>query len=86
MANYKVLVSKSAERSLERVPKEILRKIIKQIENLQKNPYPKGCIKIKGEDHVYRLRQGRYRVIYEILKKERDILILKIGHRGSMYR
>jgi mRNA interferase RelE/StbE len=34
----------------------------------------------------YRLRVGNYRVVYEKREKELVILIIRIGHRGEVYR
>ena len=42
--------------------------------------------KLAGYDGRYRLRQGNYRVVYEIDDNARQISIYKIGHRGDVYR
>ena len=52
---------------------------------LSNNPYPHGYKKLKGRSG-YRIRQGNYRVIYEINKQYSHILILDIGDRKEIYR
>ena len=86
MANYKIKVSSIAEKSLKKIPKKDLVKIIELIQILAIRPYPQGCRKLSGEDNVYRVRQGNYRVIYEVLDGELIILVLKVGHRKDIYQ
>ncbi|AEK72125.1 Plasmid stabilization system addiction module toxin, RelE/StbE family protein [Thermococcus sp. 4557] len=41
--------------------------------------------KLKGYGNVYRLRVGQYRVIFEYLKEDRVVKILKVGKRENVY-
>ncbi len=86
MANYKLVISQSAKKSLKKIPKKDLQKIITLILSLSVQPKPLGCRKLSGEEETYRVRHGNYRIIYEINGKELLILILKIGHRKDIYR
>jgi mRNA interferase RelE/StbE len=54
------------------------------IQSLSIDPYPSGCRKLTGEDSVYRVRQGNYRILYEVKSKKLIILILKIAHRKDI--
>jgi mRNA interferase RelE/StbE len=47
---------------------------------------PEGCRKLKGEEDVYRVRKGNYRIIYEVTEKKLIVLVLKIGHRKDIYK
>ena len=49
-------------------------------------PRPRGVEKLAGQQQRYRLRQGRYRIIYEIQDEELIIVVVKIGHRRNVYR
>ena len=60
-------------------------RIKETIFELAKNPRPLGCKKLTGRDG-WRIRVGKYRVIYEINDKEKTITILHIGHRKDIYR
>lgn len=86
MANYRIEISSSAERSLKKIPQRDISKIIEAIQILAINPYPDNCRKLAGEENAFRIRQGNYRIIYEVLGKKLLILILKIGHRKDVYR
>ena len=86
MANYKIQVSSTAEKSLNSIPKKDLLKIIEAIKKLAIDPFPFGSRKLSGEDKIYRIRQGNYRIIYEVEGKLLLILILKIGHRKDIYK
>jgi mRNA interferase RelE/StbE len=86
MASYKVLISSSAEKRLKKIPKKDLSRVVNSIQALALDPYPSGCRKLSGEEHVYRIRQGQYRIIYEVKNKELIIHVLKLGHRKDIYR
>jgi mRNA interferase RelE/StbE len=80
------LISSAAEKYLKKLPKKDLIKVLETIEALSINAFPQGCRKLTGEESVYRVRQGNYRVIYEIEGNKLLILILKIGHRKDICR
>ena len=54
--------------------------------NLQNNPRPHGCKKLTGSSHVYRIRVGIYRVVYEIIDKQLVVYIFDVEHRKDVYR
>ncbi len=86
MANYRIEFSSTAEKALKKIPKKDLTKIVESIQVLAINPFPEGCRKLAGEEGTYRIRQGTYRIIYEVEGKKLKVLILKIGHRNDIYR
>jgi mRNA-degrading endonuclease RelE of RelBE toxin-antitoxin system len=73
------VASRSVEEQLAAVAADDRGHVVARIRNLAEQPRPKG-IKILARD-VCRLRMGRYRVIYKVLKKEEIILIGKIARR-----
>ena len=85
MASYNILISATAEKALKKIPKKDRIKIIELIQTLAITPLPQGVRKLLGEQNIYRIRQGNYRVIYELRNKKLIILILKIGHRKNIY-
>lgn len=85
MAAYKIFFKKSVEKDLRSIPKQYLQKIISRIGELASNPRPQGSEKLTGQEK-YRLRQGRYRIIYSIHDNELTIWIVKVGHRKGVYR
>ncbi len=56
-----------------------------QIGGLKENPRPSGAQMLKGEERYFRLRQGDYRIIYEITDESEEVTIIKIGHRREVY-
>jgi len=85
MENYKLEISSSAEKTLKKIPKKDLPHIVKRISLLSVDPFPQGSRKLKGEHNVFRVRQGMYRIIYEVSQRKLIILILKIGNRKNIY-
>lgn len=85
MAAYKVYFKKSVEKDLAAIPKKDLKKIIERIGGLAEDPRPQGCEKLTGHDR-YRLRQGRYRIVYSIQDKKLTVWVVKVGHRKDIYR
>lgn len=86
MASYSLRIKKSAIRDLEAVPtKADRRRIVKRIESLADDPRPHGVQKLSGKER-YRIRQGRYRILYSIHDRELVVHVVRIGHRKLVYR
>jgi mRNA interferase RelE/StbE len=56
------------------------------LEKLQQDPRPSGVVKLKGEDKMYRLRVGDYRIVYTIEDNDKIIKVTRIGHRQDVYQ
>jgi mRNA interferase RelE/StbE len=61
-------------------------RIVAKIAALAANPRPHGSEKLAGYDDRYRVRQGSYRVVSQIVDDARHVTIYKIGHRREVYR
>jgi mRNA interferase RelE/StbE len=85
MAVYNIFFKKSVWKDFEKITKEDLQRILMRIEMLSQDPRPPGCEKLIGENN-YRLRQGRYRIIYSIQDDEHTVWVVKVGHRKDIYR
>jgi mRNA interferase RelE/StbE len=85
MAGYNIFFKESVEKDLRAIPKKDLQKILSRIEALAKDPRPPGHEKLSGQEK-YRIRQGRYRIIYSIQDRELTVWEVKIGHRKNVYR
>ena len=85
MASYKLLITRSASKELEAVPSKDRGRIIAKIRGLEENPRPQGAEKLTGDDK-YRLRQGDYRILYEIHDRELIVTVVRIGNRRDVYR
>ncbi len=85
MASYRLIFRKSVAKDLRPIPKRDVARILKRIEALAGNPRPEGCEKLSGQER-FRVRQGVYRIIYEIKDKELIVTVVKVGHRRSVYK
>lgn len=85
MAAYKVYFKESVQKDLSAVPKKDLQKILRRIETLATDPRPQGHEKLTGQER-YRVRQGRYRIVYSIQDKELTVWVVKVAHRKDIYR
>ena len=85
MAAYKIFFKKSVWKDFEAIPNKDLKRILERIESLGENPRLPGCKKLAGQER-YRLRQGRYRILYSIQDEELSVWIVKVGHRKNVYR
>jgi mRNA interferase RelE/StbE len=85
MASYELVFKKSVAKDLRALPKQDVERVLARIRALAEDPRPPGCEKLSGRDR-YRVRQGVYRIVYEIADAELIVLVIKIGHRGDVYR
>jgi len=68
----------------EYAPNQDVKRILSRIDTLSDNPRGEGCIKLSGQER-YRVRQGLYRIIYEIQDDRLVVQVVKVGHRSSIY-
>lgn len=86
MANYEVLIMESALEERAAVsPRQNLRKIVQRIRSLAQQPRPPGCEKLSGSDRD-RVRQGDFRIIYEVADSTATVVVVKVGNRRDAYR
>ena len=85
MASYSILIRRSAGKEIEALPPKDRRRVVARIQALAGNPRPTGCEKLSGEEK-YRLRQGDYRIVYEIVDRELIVTVVRVGNRRDVYR
>ncbi len=83
---YRIEFTPKAYRQFVDLPRKAQARLDLQIEALAANPRPHGVKKLSGEENLYRIRWGDYRVVYQVREKDRIVLIAKIGHRREVYR
>lgn len=84
MSEYTIVLSKKAQKQLDKLPDNIAEPIFEAISLLDNEPRPTGYKKFQGRDG-YRIRIGNYRVIYEIYDTELVIDVVALGHRKDIY-
>ena len=84
MASYEIRFKRSVAKDLRDIPKKDVKRILNTIDALAKDPFCPGCKKLAGKDY-YRVRQGNFRVIYEVLNDALIIHIVRVAHRSRAY-
>lgn len=85
MASYELVFRKSVAKDLRALPNRDVARVLECIHALTIEPRPAGCEKLSGQER-FRIRQGVYRIIYEIEDTRLVVLIVKVGHRRDVYR
>ncbi len=85
MGSFEVIFKQSVAKDMRQIPKKDVARILKRIETLKTEPRPPGVEKLSGQEK-YRIRQGVYRILYEIRNHELIVVVVKIGHRRDVYR
>ncbi len=85
MARYELRFKASVAKDLKDIPSTDVCRILERIDSLRDDPRPFGCEKLSAQER-YRIRQGDYRILYEILDLEVVVEVVKVGHRREVYR
>jgi len=85
MESYRIVIKKSAAKEIEKIEKKDRIRIVEKIRSLVSDPHPAGSKKLSGQEK-YRIRQGNYRILYQILNEELVIHVVKVRHRRDIYR
>ena len=85
MANFEIRFKESVARDLRPLPNRDIERILKRIHKLQKEPRPTDCEKLSTQER-YRVRQGNYRIIYEVDNENQIVIVYKVGHRREVYK
>jgi mRNA interferase RelE/StbE len=86
VARYRVELTTQAAKQLAALPREVQRRLDVRILALGDNPRPPGSTKLAGTDDLYRIRAGDYRIVYRIEDRVLRVLVIRLGHRGDVYR
>ena len=81
--NFKLAITEKAKKEISRLPVAEIQKLDTKIQKLPHNPFPKGVRKLVGSKQTYRIRQGNYRILYEVEGDE--IIVMSVGHRRDVY-
>jgi mRNA interferase RelE/StbE len=86
VASYNLLIRPSAAKELAALPRKDRERVTSKINSLASEPRPRGSEKLSGQEGTYRLRQGSYRVIYQVDDSSETIGVIKVRHRKEAYR
>jgi mRNA interferase RelE/StbE len=85
MAKYRITFKRSVAKDLRAIPSADIKRILRKIDALADNPRGDGCIQLSAQER-YRVRQGFYRIVYEILDEVLIVQVIKVAHRSTVYR
>ena len=85
MESYSLRFKRSVAKDLRAFPKAHVAAILRRIGEIARDPRGPGCEKLSGMER-YRVRQGDYRILYEIEDRGLTVLIVKVAHRKEAYR
>jgi mRNA interferase RelE/StbE len=83
---YAVDLKPAAVRDLRKLPEDVRRRIALRIDALATDPTPPGAERLEGEPNLFRLRVGDYRILYQVDRRRRSVLVARLGHRREVYR
>ena len=86
MADYRILLTRSAEREILELPGTIQERVERAIDLLRVTPRPSGSRKLRGSSGLWRIRVGDYRVVYMVDDRTRTIDVSHVRHRKDVYR
>lgn len=83
---FSIVYEKRFFKDLDRIPDVDVERIVIAVKDLARDAMPKGSKKLKAGTNVFRIRQGDYRVIYEIDRASKEVKILCARHRKDVYK
>jgi mRNA interferase RelE/StbE len=82
---YEIIFTRRAEKVFQRLPADLTRRLDRAIRALGDNPRPSGYRKLVGEENLYRIRVGDWRIVYSIEDSKLIIVVVEVGPLGSVY-
>ena len=79
MASYRIEVKRSAAKEIASLGKADCQRIVAKVQALADGPRPHGVQKLSAAEK-YRVRQGDYRILYEIDEASKTVTIVKVGN------
>ena len=86
MSRYTVEIARRAVKAIAQLQRADQQQVRAAIDLLADEPRPPGCVALVGEESVYRVRVGDYRIVYEVLDDRLVIHVVRVAHRREAYR
>jgi mRNA interferase RelE/StbE len=83
---YRVNFRASADKAMDGLPRNVQARILQRAQRLAEDPRPPGCVKLTGQEKLWRVRVGDYRIVYEINDDAETVTITIVAHRRESYR
>jgi len=85
---YSLEFLSSVERALGKLPRVVQQRVRQAIDALAHDPRPAGAklLSGSGDERIWRLRVGDYRVLYQVHDDRLVVLVVRVAGRGNAYR
>jgi mRNA interferase RelE/StbE len=83
---YAIEFRASARNAMRKLPAAVLARLGPKIDSLADNPRPPDCVKLAGQENLYRVRVGDYRIVYQIQDARLIVVVILVAHRRDVYR
>ena len=83
---YRIEIDRRALKALAALPRKVRRQIATRIDSLAEEPFPPDAQQLKGQEDIWRIRSGSYRIAYTVRQKVLCVLVLRVGDRKDFYR
>ena len=84
--NYHLEFVRSSEKEHAKIPPPFYQEILDEIIHLSEDATPPGSKKLKGHKKLWRIKIGKYRVVYELDETKKNVCIIRIRHRKDIYQ
>jgi mRNA interferase RelE/StbE len=85
VSQYTVTLTRPAQKQLDKAPKGMRGRLQAAIGSLAREPRPVGCIKLSGHRNAWRIREGDWRIIYEVYDKHLEVIVVEVATRDEVY-
>jgi mRNA interferase RelE/StbE len=83
---FTVILLPAAQKSFDRLSRDIQRRIVAKLGELEASPRPFGVKRMFGGSDLWRVRVGDYRIVYEVRDRQLVVAVIRLGHRRDVYR
>jgi mRNA interferase RelE/StbE len=83
---YRIEIDRQAVKVLAALPKKIQRQVAERIDSLAEDRFQPDAQQIKGQEDIWRIRSGNYRIAYTVHKNVLCVLVLQVGDRKDFCR
>jgi len=83
---FDVRLSRSAERYMERLPRDVQQRIVSRLEQVAGDPFGPHTKPLAGPGHRRAARVGALRIVFTVDRDRQLVDVSDIGPRGEIYR
>jgi mRNA interferase RelE/StbE len=86
MATFAIVFTERADRQFRKLERPVQQRLSGAIDGLRTDQRPPGSKRLTDAGDLWRIRVGAYRIVYTIVDDRLVVVVVKVGHRRSVYR